>query len=609
MEFPYKFRKGQERIVRDIMDVVESGNHIVLEAPTGSGKTIAALYPAVKFAVEHGKKVIYLVHTNSQGQQVIKEAQKLGVFAVALQGRRNLCPLVREREDMRGGNAEELSILCGRLKREVSDGNLDACPYFHGFLEKGDILENYIREVHTAEEVFFHGLALGICPYEAIKDTMKDADVIVLPYIYFFSPIRRVMMDKIGVPLQDIVLIVDEAHNIPDFARELNSLELSTTSLDRMQKEAVEYGNPRIMGQNLADLGEFLKEAIYSMEKFLQEEEGFVPQYALEEEIARLTGIGINDVDSLAKDLIHFGEMIREDKAKRRKLPRSYIYHAGVFLQFWKQSYSHEYIRMIRWGSNPTLEIYCLDPSIVTDVLKGVHSSIHMSGTLAVKDYRDLVGLPQTTVVKRYESPFPKDRLKVLYVEDVTTKYEEVDRHIGRIAEYIQEIMSIGRSTAIFFPSYTLLERVQERIGRDALSEEKGMKQADVFNLIEKFRSEGGGMLSVLGGRIFEGLNFPGEELEIVVIVGIPYPKPTPKVKALERYYDAKFGNGWEYAFRMPAMIKMRQAIGRLIRGEEDRGVAVILDRRAPSFSDEIEMKRAENLREEIEEFFKKFGE
>ncbi len=604
VEFPYELRRGQDEIINDISNVLENSGHIVFEAPTGSGKTIATIYPTVKYAMKSGKKVIYLVHTNSQEHQVIKESKKLGIFAVALQGRANLCPLARE--EFNGGNSEELALLCSKLKKDVMEGKKEACPYYSRYLDDSEEIIGYIEEVHTAEEVFQRALELHVCPYEAIKDSLKNATLIVSPYIYFFNPfIRRGLMDKIGISLQDVILVVDEAHNLPEIAREMRSMELTQRSLELMEKEALDYGNPQVLEHSIADIGEFLKEAIYNLEKFVQEEEGLIPAYALEEEISRFLGIGINEMDELSKQLIYYGEMVREDKIKRRKLPRSYIYHVGSFLYFWKEASSYEFIKLIRWGKNPSLEIYCLDPSIITDVINGVHSSIHLSGTLALENYKNLIGLPESTILRRYPSPFPRENLKILYVDDVTTKYGEVENHLDSIATYIEDIIEIGRNTAIFFPSYSLLSKIEERLQIKPLIEERSMKQHTIFQIIERFREEGGAILSVLGGRIYEGLDFPGEQLEIVVIVGIPYPKPTPRVKMLERYYESKFGNGWEYAFRIPALIKMRQAIGRLIRGPRDRGIAIILDRRAVSFKGDILMEKAENLIGEIEKFLK----
>ena len=113
------------------------------------------------------------------------------------------------------------------------------------------------------------------------------------------------------------------------------------------------------------------------------------------------------------------------------------------------------------------------------------------------------------------------------------------------------------------------------------------MSQAELMEEVSEFRGSGGGvLLAVTGGRVSEGLDFPDKDLEVAILVGIPYPKPTVKQEALRRYYDFRFGNGWEHSSKIPAMRKMRQSIGRLIRSETDRGAAIILDRRVFSLED-----------------------
>ena len=138
------------------------------------------------------------------------------------------------------------------------------------------------------------------------------------------------------------------------------------------------------------------------------------------------------------------------------------------------------------------------------------------------------------------------------------------------------------------------------------------MSQSELMDLVTDFKSCGNGdgdgaaLFSVMGGRISEGMDFPAEQLEIAVIIGIPYPKPTARQRGLQRYYDLKFGKGWEYTVQAPAARKLLQAIGRLIRNECDRGVAVILDKRAPRFHQYMrEMRESYNILDDIQRFMK----
>ena len=151
---------------------------------------------------------------------------------------------------------------------------------------------------------------------------------------------------------------------------------------------------------------------------------------------------------------------------------------------------------------------------------------------------------------------------------------------------------SVKVNTAVFFPSYQFMDRMVDdglvsALGRDVYYEERGMGQSDLMDVFENFRSsEGSVLFCVTGGRISEGLDFPDRALELAILIGIPYPKPTAKLRALKRYYDIRFGDGMRYTTTIPTVRKMRQAIGRLIRSETDRGVAVIMDRRVVGLRD-----------------------
>ncbi len=604
MKFPYEFRGAQRSMVEDIEKVLESGGHIVIEAPTGFGKTVAALYPAVKYALKHGKKVLYLVRTNSQEHKVVEEAGKMGVEIAPLQGRNKMCPLVQGDDELKKGDPEELYLFCSKLRKAVEKGDESACIYYANYLKKGKAIK--IGESIVAEEIYELAVQDRVCPYEVLKDIVESSVVVVAPYIYFFVPfIRNSLFERMKVSPRDVILIIDEAHNLPDFARELRSDSLTVESLNRMGRECIEYGNPVILNNTCADVAEFIKESIYRLTEDIDEEEAIVADYTWEEEIAKLLGIGINTTKRLAMSLVELGIMIREKKAEKRKLPRSYIYHVGTFIYQWQESYTYEFLHILKKGDNPSLEVYCLDPSDSTEMIRSVHASVSMSGTLETEIYKNLVNLPDNTVMKRYPSPFPKENLKIVYLEDVTTKYEEIDENIPKMAGYIDEVASFGRNTLVLFPSYSVMRRVLSYLNIDGIVDDRNIKQKTLFERIESFRKVGGTIFSVFGGRISEGMDFPGKQLEIVVIAGIPYPKPTSRLKMLEKYYEYKFGNGWEYAFRNPAKIKMLQAIGRLIRTPDDRGVVIILDRRAKSFP-EMGAMRIESLKNFLENFFTK---
>jgi DNA excision repair protein ERCC-2 len=245
-----------------------------------------------------------------------------------------------------------------------------------------------------------------------------------------------------------------------------------------------------------------------------------------------------------------------------------------------------------------------------------------MSGTLEPLDeYRDSLGLPIETRLAVYPSPFPKENRKIFFVRDVTTRYEELSRDttiLPRLWQHVSDICNtFPQNTMVFFPSFNTLSMFKNKghfaeIQRCLYVEEQGMSQAEIMDLVTDFKSCGNGngtgaaLFSVMGGRISEGMDFPAEQLEIAVIVGIPYPKPTARQRGLQKYYDLKFGKGWEYTVQAPAARRLLQSIGRLIRDEHDRGVAVILDKRASRFQQYMrDMQESRDLVRDIRQFMR----
>jgi DNA excision repair protein ERCC-2 len=206
-----------------------------------------------------------------------------------------------------------------------------------------------------------------------------------------------------------------------------------------------------------------------------------------------------------------------------------------------------------------------------------------------------------------------------VYVNDVTTKYSELVRDettMLRMWQYVSSICNtFPQNTMVCFPSFNTLSMFQRTtdfssITRSVFLEEQQMSQSALMELISDFKSYGetkgdrAALFSVMGGRISEGMDFPAEQLEIVVIIGIPYPKPTARQRGLQRYYDMKFRRGWEYTVEAPTARKLLQTIGRLIRNESDRGIAIILDRRAPRFKKYIrDLEPTSHLLQDVTDF------
>ena len=655
--FPYKTRKNQRAIMDTITKNLQSEDDFIFESGTGSGKTICTLASALSFALKNNKKIIYTTRTNAQQRQVILELRQIRskmeknqdtIFGLGIQGRANMCVLARNNPDYARGTADELSRLCSNEKKMVRLNNKhDGCIYYRRFIEdnKVDNTLDWIKNsLPTAEETIEHCEKLQICPYELNKLLIKDASIVVVPYVYVFeNVIRNMLFDWLSVNEKDVILIVDEAHNLPDYIRDLFSLQLSVWMLQNCIIESDKYGNPTLIKDNLTvsdfcniiiDIIRDLRDTyVYNIfengiiKNTPNREDAFIPTNEFEIEILSRLKTTSKKLHDIISDLIAYGEKIQEYKQKKGKLPRSFIHKLGVFLEFWNNLEDNKYVKLIvdsSEGKNPRIEAYCLDPSIVNYIIKKFYSTIHMSGTLEpLEEYRDSMGLPKDSELVAYPSPFSHTNRKILYVNDVTTKYDEIlkDKEImERMKFYISKICNnFPKNTMVFFPSFKYLSNFKrdfnfKDMGRYFYFEEQKMSQSALMEIVNDFKSSGledgkcATLFSVMGGRISEGMDFPAEQLEIVLIVGIPYPKPTAKQRGLQKYYELKFRKGWEYTVEAPTARKLLQSIGRLIRDENDKGIAVILDKRANRFKKYIkELDQTNNLIKDIEFFMKNF--
>ena len=599
--FPYEYRPGQRELVRFISNTVDDGMSPVVEAGTGTGKTVSALAATLPTVLERGMKVIYLTRTKSQQKQVIREAAAIGhgILCVGLQGRTAAsCPMMRDDPDLASGTSEEISKLCSEYKRR--DAGECRCR-FYANIEHTDIDSwvERIREEHPEPEGFARMCEEAeLCPYEMLKYALPHADVIAASYPFVFMPqILARLVDWIGIPLHRTVIVVDEAHNLPDYLRDVQTFEYSRAALDLAEKEARENGDSEVHeGLTVTDIVGVLREVLgYAVKEYLIDDDGILPPYFLEDELMSRLGMTSVSIMRIVQALEDIGDSIAERKKQRRKLPRSYIGSMGRFMRAWLTGSEDCHVRLVLGGDNPCFQSYCMDPSGASDPLNECFASVHMSGTLEPIDaYIRDIGLDRA-VPTTLNGFFPRENLLTLYSDEVSMRYEDrfIESNYARIRQLLYDtVNSVRVNTAVFFPSYQFMDRmlddgVASDLGRDIYYERRDMPQEELMEVFDSFRtSEGSVLFCVTGGRISEGLDFPDKSLELAVLIGIPYPKPTAKMRAMTRYYDAKFGDGRLYVSIIPASRKMRQSIGRLIRSETDRGVAVILDRRAASLRD-----------------------
>lgn len=612
--FPYKPREIQKAIVEDIYSAVSNGNHIVFESGTGTGKTITSLAGVLRHTLDRGKKVIYLTRTISQSNQVMRELKAISslrnVYGMTLTGRNKSCPLLKTLSAAEALHPSVLANLCEDKKKKCNSGSAGGCPYFYNLKKEIVVIEAYCKNNHpTSDQLDSYCEDLSVCPYEAKKMLMKYMDVIVAPYIHILSEdIRDGFLGNLESNGSDLCMIIDEAHNIIDAARDQESFTITTALVDAAEDEVTTFhGDPTIYEGVYLSL--FIKEVKKTIKSLADEK---IPM-GKKEEIVKLEEIAgkiktkfdlnANELDIAIGQMINYGETRTEMLIERGENRISDIYQLGVCLNNMFSSFEERFIYSINIGNDDTfLKAVCINPQNVTDFIRNVKGVVHMSGTLQpLQQYARVMNLPEGTLMKTYPSPFPKSNKSVIYLNNVTTKYDEMQKDktmMSRIEKDIAKLCNcVNKNTLVFFTSYSFMEKMRDYLERDVHKNkywEVSKQPKKTAEALEKFRAGRNGVFfSVMGGSVAEGIDFPGEELCFAIIVGIPFPPPSLESKAISEMFDKKYGRGigWKYTSEVPAMRKMQQAIGRLIRTETDRGMAVILDSRTAKYATTLEAK------------------
>ncbi|HET6398682.1 MAG TPA: ATP-dependent DNA helicase [Candidatus Thermoplasmatota archaeon] len=616
LRLPYAARPGQAELVADIHGAQREGLHFLAEAGTGTGKTVSALTASLSTCLQDGRRLVYATRTNSQQAQVVREhkalldaGQDVGLL-VPLMGRRQYCPLLRRDERYRDGTAEELGKLCRDAKRkaqqEVETGRpvAGACPYYARLLRDGEgpvealLAEGGLDGAELGRRIE----DAGSCPYEALKRVLPRARTVVLPLVFVLDGrLRQALLQWLGTGADGCHLVLDEAHHLPAAAREHHTLHLSHTTLQRAQKEAEEFQDPVLAGTTLTTtlLDAVLAVLHATAREWVRGEDGLVPPGTVEEALLTRLRVPTPQLARIVQDLERWGEAIREDRRAKGRLPRSYLGSVATFLRLWWEARDAPYIQLVTGGDEPTLEMFLLDPAAVLDWLGEFASTTHMSGTLApIEEHRALCGLlPERTRTRTYPSPFDPANLRLYGIDGMDRRYEAVQKDPGLVERQQQVARALlrrkpPRKTGLWFPSHEMAQEYLEEgflhgVGHRVHVEEAGMTTPQLSDLVRRFRADpdpGAILVGVLGGRLTEGLDFPGDALERVLVFGIPYPRPSARTQALVHHYDARDGQGWAYAVHNPVARTLRQAIGRLIRGPGDRGTAVVLDERIVRF-------------------------
>jgi DNA excision repair protein ERCC-2 len=593
--FPYKsVRPHQDEFVSTVYNAVHERRSVLIEGSNGLGKTISALSACVPVAVEKNLKILYVARTHRQHDRVIEELRaiynKHRVSGVSIRGRNEMCLNVFAQ---RGAfDSKSLMEVCELLKAK------GRCPYYVSVDERAYdylVLQQQIAtRPYMASEIIAVCKKKQVCPYELVKSALSDAKVIALSYLYVFDPaIRTAFMKGLETELGKIILIVDEAHNLPETAIDISSSSLSLFVMKQAELEANRFHN-----KDAEAFAQFFRTEVEKLLEHVNREEIISPESIIE--IIEKQG-NIKDPREFFEQLHDAGGAIRKTLLAEGKNPRSCIHAMSEFLLKWfdtvgDDSYIHVASSYLNKEKNRTakLQIVALDPSKITEpVFSSTYANVIMSGTLQpLEAFERITRMPQNTVECVVPSPFPREHVFSAVCCGVTTSMEKrtplmYKAMIERITEVVDNTPA---NTGVFAASFEVLnsllnEGLEDALQKPLFHERRDMTSKANEKLVQDFKACGGKggavFLGVQGGRTSEGVDFPGNQMNSVAVVGVPYAEPTPRVKAQIEYYDKRFpGLGREYGYVLPAMKKAAQAAGRPIRTLEDRGAIVFMDYR-----------------------------
>ncbi|MCK4808560.1 MAG: ATP-dependent DNA helicase, partial [Candidatus Aenigmarchaeota archaeon] len=388
--------------------------------------------------------------------------------------------------------------------------------------------------------------------------------------------------------------------------------------MDKAIKEAEKF-NFRDIYDDLKHLKKDI--GSYCIKHIGKEEE----KLARKEFLVKIVKAVSDDFNQFINELLIAGDIVTNE----RKV--SYIESVGRFLTTWCGR-DEGFVRIVRAkrnidGSAGFNVCYdCLDPSMLTkDLFEKLHSVVLMSGTLTPVDmFMNVLGLDEkTTESLVLDSPFPRENRLILIKDDVTTKFTErsEDQSYKIAGNIVKAMNNIPGNIGVFFPSYGMMGSIYDlmehsTVDKEIMAERRDMTKTDKKRFFDRFSSyakkgNGAALFAVVGANFSEGVDFPGELMNGVIVVGLPLEKPDIKNQALINYYDFKFQKGWEYGYTYPAMNKVMQTAGRCIRSETDRGVIMLMDKRFlwNTYKDllprDAQIYVSGNLSGELEEFYK----
>jgi DNA excision repair protein ERCC-2 len=569
--FPFPFatpRSGQIDLMQNIQEGMEEGRAMLLQAPTGLGKTVGVLFPLLKEVLSRGQRVVYVTPKNSQH----------GVAEDAV-----------DRFQQAGAKIRSLTItakgkICFRDEPLCDPGCCEYARDYYAKLHDNDILAILARKRRLKARTFRQlGEQYLVCPFELQLDSAREADLVICDYNYVFAPrsalgrMSDMAVDQEGKPS----LVIDEAHNLPGRAMEYYSPLLSSQHLEQLRHAMGEIRTP------------FSREALQLLDACLAT-------------LVACGGAGASRPRRIAPPL----ELFQKQDERLRALLSRYLdsgVEPGREDPLLRLSFSwSEFTRMLELAADPgrseffttwhphgaggTVKITCCDASEMLKECYGDYGQVvAFSATLKPFDYyARLSGLnPETVRTAEFPSPFPPELRKLLLIPQVSTRYSRREANYARIADAVGRIAGVRRGNyLVFLPSFPFLERVLELFhppeGFAVLRQERDMGARQVEEILERLREQNAPIIlfAVQGGSFSEGVDYAGEMVIGAFVVGPPLPNYDFQREQMRAYYQKNYGAGFQYAYTIPAMARAVQAAGRVIRSETDRGLIVLMDDR-----------------------------
>lgn len=583
----YELRNGQTEFIQEAKRAVLSKEIFVGSAPCGIGKSLASLLAILPELGEN--RLMICFRTRSQLHIYLKELRALSrdLCCVSLFSKQDMCPLKK-----RGGLSYfDFFEECKRLKENCESSARPFCKFYMNILRGGketeDLALDCARRILAPEESVEFMSRRGFCAYEALKRVLPKANVFLGTYHYAFDPtIRESVLKSFGVGLSKVFLIVDEAHNLPAFARELLSDKLTEGTVERALKETEIFEHESSVSVR-AHLQVLMREVFQRAQSILKAEDLRLcnPQEVGDLFVANNGASG----PEVASVLQEYGEYVKKKRLESSsEWISSYNYRIGTFIKSFFSNVGSKYVHLIEKDrhSRVALEVRSLDGrEIVDPVLREARGAVLMSGFLSPPTvYRDLMLYGSDNVcLKEFDSPFPRENRLILAAEDVSSEFKKrTDVMLEKWKSYVEAISSVTQGNlAVFFTSYALMREVSRLITTDrrTIMEEQDTRRNEV---IEKLRSSSDNILyGVMGAKLSEGMDYPGNILKCVVTVGLPLATWSAYEESLISYLEQQFpGKGRTYAYFTPAILRLIQACGRVHRSAEDRGCIAILDER-----------------------------